>query len=421
LVFGVALIVLSLVTVALQRRDGSPATTSAPAATTSTDTLARLEKKTQDSPNDPKAWAALGAGYVDHARVASDPTAYPKAQAALERALELDPNSWEALAASGALAAGRHDFTNALKFSEQALVFQPKSSFILGVIVDALTELGRYPEAVDAAQQMVDLRPNLSSYARVSYQRELHGDVPGAVAAMESALRASSSVGNKTFALYHLGQLAWDQGDLDGAAANYQAAVELDPKAAQAMAGLGKVSAARGDFDAAIAQYEQATAIYPDPELLKELGELYVVTGNPALADARFQQFSEANAAQAAGGTDINLETALFSADDQRDLDGGLAAAQQEWERRKSIHVADALGWQLFQHGRYDEALLYSNEALELGTRNASFIFHRAEIERALGDRDAALADYQDAVALNPNFSFLHRDTAKEAIAALSN
>ena len=48
------------------------------------------------------------------------------------------------------------------------------------MIVDALVELGRYGEAGRALQQMVDLKPDLASYARVSYFRELHGDLAGA-------------------------------------------------------------------------------------------------------------------------------------------------------------------------------------------------------------------------------------------------
>jgi hypothetical protein len=49
-----------------------------------------------------------------------------------------------------------------------------------GVMGDALVELGRYDEAFVQIQRMVDLRPDLSSYARVSYARELQGDVVGA-------------------------------------------------------------------------------------------------------------------------------------------------------------------------------------------------------------------------------------------------
>jgi tetratricopeptide (TPR) repeat protein len=158
----------------------------------------------------------------------------------------------------------------------------------------------------------------------------------------------------------------------------------------------------------------------PDPELLKELGELYLASGERSLADQAFARSAEENARQAAGGVDVNLETALFSADHRHELDEGLAAAREEWNRRHSVHVADALAWQLFAHGEYEEALGYADQALRLGTRSALFHFHRAEIHRALGHQVEALADYEAAVRINPSFSVLHDGAAQRAITELS-
>lgn len=419
---GIALLVIGLVTAIVQRPPSAPRTTAAATEAPVPDaSLARLEKKVADAPGDAQAWAALGAAYVDHARVNSDPSAYPKAEQALERSLSLDGDgNWEALAAQGALAAGRHDFANALRFSEQAREVQPQSSFILGIIVDSLTELGRYPEAVDAAQAMVDLRPDLTSYARVSYQRELHGDVPGAIEAMQEALRASSTPGDRAFAAYYLGELEWSRGAAARAEAHYESALRFDPTAMQAVAGLGKVAASRGDVRAAIARYDKAVAGFPDPEALKELGELHLLEGDREQAERRFRQSAAENAKQAAGGVAVDLETALFSADHRRDLAEGLSAARREWDRRHSIHVADALAWQLFANGRHQEALVHADKALQLGTRNAAFHFHRAEIHRALGNLDAAEAGYREALAINRNFSFLHAQTAERALADLA-
>ncbi len=46
--------------------------------------------------------------------------------------------------------------------------------------MDANVELGNYDEAVKLADKMVEIRPDLRSYSRVSYLREIHGDVDGA-------------------------------------------------------------------------------------------------------------------------------------------------------------------------------------------------------------------------------------------------
>ena len=114
------------------------------------------------------------------------------------------------------------------------------------------------------------------------------------------------------------------------------------------------------------------------------------------------------------------LELALFSADHGIELDQGLAAAQAEWGRRKSIHAADALAWQLHAHGRHGEALALANDALRLGTPNALFHFHRGMIHRALGNRGAARQDLSRALAINPHFSTLHGPVARDILARLA-
>lgn len=371
------------------------------------DRAGALEARVDANPDDWQAWAALGAAYVDRAKNGADPSAYPLAEAALDRAdaLRAEP-TWEIVAGRAALAAGRHDFGLALELAEQAEALKPLSAFIAGVRVDALTELGRYDEAVAAAQRMVDLRPDLSSLARVSYQRELHGDLDGAVDAMEAAMRAAGTTADRSFAAYHLGEIEWSRGRLGAAATHYADALRHDPGAASAIAGLGKVDAARGNLASAIERYNAATKSFLDPELLKELGELHLAAGEPRAAERAFAAAAHANAQQARFGVGVNLEIALLSADLDRDLDAGLAAAEAEWARRQSVHVADALAWQLFRNGRYEEALAMSDQALRIGTRHAGFHFHRAEILRALGRVADAGREYDAARSMNPHFSF---------------
>src|SRR5205809_319461 len=76
-----------------------------------------------------------------------------------------------------------------------------------------------------------------------------------------------------------------------------------------------------------------------------------------------------------------------------------------EWNRRHSVLVADALAWALYTNGKYAEARTYSVRALALGTRNASFWFHRGMIERALGHRAAGRDALARALEINALFS----------------
>jgi hypothetical protein len=45
--------------------------------------------------------------------------------------------------------------------------------------------------------------------------------------------------------------------------------------------------------------------------------------------------------------------------------------------------------------------------------------FHRAIIERALGHMEAARADLEQALAINPHFSILHAPEARSSLAPL--
>ncbi|MGI8939179.1 MAG: hypothetical protein ACR2JF_13395 [Iamia sp.] len=94
----------------------------------------------------------------------------------------------------------------------------PANETAFGVRVDALNELGRYDEAVEATQDMVDVRPSLASLSRVSYARELQGDLDGAIEAMSQAVTAAAGSGGENVAFVEvlLGNLLLTRGDRPG-------------------------------------------------------------------------------------------------------------------------------------------------------------------------------------------------------------
>ena len=64
--------------------------------------------------------------------------------------------------------------------------------FDYGVLGDALIDQGKVSEGAAAYQKMVDLRPDLQSYARAAHVRWLTGDLDGAIELMKLATSASS-------------------------------------------------------------------------------------------------------------------------------------------------------------------------------------------------------------------------------------
>ena len=153
-----------------------------------------------------------------------------KPKTLFQQALAGDGDDVDAMVGLGTLALARHEFAAALDWGEQARALAPYHAAAYGVIGDAQVELGRYDEAIETVQAMVDLRPDLSSYSRVSYLRELMGDREGALVAMEQAATAGSGYAeNVAWVRVQLGNLRFDGGDLAGAASEYAAALAALP------------------------------------------------------------------------------------------------------------------------------------------------------------------------------------------------
>jgi tetratricopeptide (TPR) repeat protein len=382
-------------------------------------TIANLQQRLRDVPGDWRSFASLGLAYVQQARITSDPSFYPKAEGVLHRSLSLQRRDNEvALVGMAALAAARHDFAAALRLGERAREVNPYDVNVYGVIGDAQLELGRYERAFATFQTMVDTKPGLSAYARVSYVRELLGDVPGAIRSMEAARDVAGSGADRAWTSYHLGELRFNGGDLAGAANEYEAGLEADPDFVPNMAGVAKVAWARGDLDRAIAGFREVVERYPSPEYVGTLGDLYRATGKQGLAEDQFDLVRAEAALFAANGVDTDLELALFDAD-HGDPRAALRAARAEWNRRESIHVADALGWALHRNGHDAEASDYADEALSLGSRNALFLYHAGMIRRGLGEDEEAARLLHRALRINPTFSVQHAPIAERTLARL--
>jgi tetratricopeptide (TPR) repeat protein len=327
--------------------------------------------------------------------------------------------NFDALLGMASLAAARHEFASALDWAEQARALNPHSADAHAVLGDALVELGRYDEAFDTFQTMVDLRPDLSTYARASYAWELQGSHPNAVRAMELALQAAGSPVDAAWASVQLGDLYFSVGRVERAAEHYRRAVIVDESFMPAHAGLARVAAARGRIDRAIRDFGWVVERYPSPEYVITLGDLYAMRGSGRLAG---QQYSLVEAQQRllqANGVNVDLEIALFRADHRIDVNQALASARREWARRRGIQVADVLAWTLYANGRSEEAIAYADQALRLGTENALFFFHRGMIERELGRKAAARRDLARALDINPHFSVLWSREAGRVLLSL--
>lgn len=388
--------------------------TSAPPATPSRPATAAAER-----PNDAAAHRDLGFALLQLVRDTGDASGYARAEAAFAQARAIDPADPVVLVGIGAVQLGRHEFAAALDTGRQAIALDPELVAAHGVVVDALVELGRYEEAIDALQVMVDLRADLASLARVSYLRELHGDLPGALDAMLEAARAGSrEPEGQAYVTAILGTLLVWNGRPAEARMAWERSLELVPRYAPALAGLGRLATADGDHRAAIDAFREAADALPLPEHVIALGEAALVAGEGRRAADAFDLARLQTQLLQAAGVGTDLELALFEAD-HGDPALALELATRAYEERRTIRTADALAWALHRNGRSRDAVPLVEEALRLGTRDPLLRYHAGVIAAATGDEDRARDELALALDVDAGFSPTGAREARRLLASL--
>lgn len=397
-----------------------PSNPAAPAHWNNHETIISLQDHLRLNPEDSAAYARLGLAWLQQVRETGDASLYGQAEQAFNEALRRDAEQLDALMGQGLLALARHDFTAALTWGEKARQVNPHRAQVYGIMGDAQVELGQYEAAFKTIQKMVDTRPELSSYSRVSYVRELRGDTAGAIAAMEQAVDSGLPTYEGTlWARVQLGHLYFNSGDLPQAEKIYRQAIYYRPDYFYAQAGLARVQAAQGHYQEAIQAYEAIVKRLPLPEFVIVLGELYEITGQAEQAKQQYDLVRVIQQLNTQNGMNTDLELALFNLDHGDNPAQALRQAQAGYHSRPSVYAADVIAWGFYHTGDYAQAWSYSQEALRLGTRNALWHYHAGQIALALDKLPEARHHLRQALAINPYFSILYAPQAQTLLKRL--
>lgn len=376
--------------------------------------IRNLQSALEKNPHHATQWALLGAAYMQRVRENGDPSNYARAEQAFHKALALDNNNFHAVSGMGGLKLAQHQFRDAIVWGERGARLNPDNAGIYGVLGDAHLEVGEYEKAFAYFQTMIDTRPDLSSYARVSYARQVLGDRAGAIENMERAVNAGAVNSEaKSWALTQLGNLYFGQGDLENARRAYQAALQNWNEYPFARGGLAQVYAAQDDYAQAIQTYTRLVETMPLPEFVIGLGDVYAASGDAENAQKQYALVAAMQQLAAANGVDTDAELALFNADHPIDLPNTLDLAQRAYEKRPNIFVADTLAWTYYQLGDFKNAEAYMDKALALNTQDALMLYHAGRIHIALGDAERGRAYLERALELNPHFSLRYARDAQ--------
>ncbi len=424
LIIGVVIAVIGLVFI-------KPASKSAPAellkpikfdgATVSDKNIQSAQAMIEKQPESPKGYNTLAASFLQKSRETGDFSFNARAQEALKYSFQAAPDNFDAIKLNAAILLNFHRFADALKESQRALAMNPRDHEVYGAMVDSYVELGDYDKAVEAAQKMVDLRPDTSSYSRISYLRSLHGDSKGAIEMMKLAAEsAGASAESSAWCRVHLGDELMNTGKAKEAETEYDHALYNFPDYHLALAAKGRARYAAGDLNAAADFFKKAAERIPLPDYIAALGDIYAKQGKTDEAEQQYDQVEFIEKTGPANST-YSRQLAIFWADRDLHLDEALAAAQAERNIRQDIYTSDALAWCLYKKGQFADAQSSINESLKLGSHDPKLLYHAGMIAAANGDNKKAIQFLSDALSLNPSFDILQADIAKDKLKTLKN
>ena len=377
------------------------------------------QKLIKSAPNEPKGYTQLAVAYIKQARKTGDFSLNKQAETAIEKALEIAPDDSTARTLKASLHLTFHRFAEALEAGKKLQTEFPNDEFVYGILTDANVELGNYKEAIEAAQKMVDLKPNTSSYARVAHLRSLHGDHNGAVEMFKLAARTADPADKEaqSWCLVQLGDELWKNGKYPEAEKVFDEALQNFPQFHLALAGKGRVRASQNDFETAVKFLNEANNRVPNVETAILLGDIYTKQNN---AEKAKQQYGLVEVIeQKIGVNNDQKRLALLWADRDMKLDEALAITKRESEMRKDIFTTDALAWCLYKKGQLTDAKAAIERAMNPKSNDARILYHAGMIEKDLGNAKEARQLLEQALKINPMFDLIQSENAKKALSEL--
>jgi tetratricopeptide (TPR) repeat protein len=225
-----------------------------------------------------------------------------------------------------------------------------------------------------------------------------------------------------------LGVVHMAAGDLDAARAEFEKALALDAGNAEALINLGEIAEQRGDH--AEAQRLAARALSADPNSPAAMAQLGELAGKRGELDEAIRLFQQALA------LDDSRSRIFMGLGDALRQAGRYPEAEQAFRRvlelePDSFEARFNLAVTASDQGHDDQARGLYEESLSLQPRHAlaaSAHNNLAGIHLARGDREAAIANFEQAVALEPDhfesnrnlgLQYLEMGRGDEAIARL--
>jgi len=398
-------------------------------------------KTLESQPKNNEAKLQLAEVFIAEGRITGQYGYYCNAAiSTLDRVLQesADNNEkFQALSMKGMVQLTLHQFDDALKTGEAALKLNKQNAGVYGVLIDANVELGNYAKAVELSDKMVSIRPDLRSYSRISYLREIHGEMEGAIEAMDMAVKACFPGQEQTeWSRVNLGKLYEKSGQLDHAEMHYRMALEHRANYPFALAALGNLERKKGNLEESIRLLKSANSFMKDAGFYQGLALTYAVMDNGSeealaiakassllkdLAQDEHEQAHEHGHSHGGHGHshEVGLEMAKLHLHFTGELDKALENALHEYGiRPNNIEVNQVLAIIYHQKGDNDSANTYLQKARSTNSSSSGLLCAAGLILIEAGNLDEGKALIQRSFEADPFQEHILADKAKAAMAS---
>jgi tetratricopeptide (TPR) repeat protein len=223
----------------------------------------------------------------------------------------------------------------------------------------ALSDQGKYNEAIKAYNEAIRLNPNLAVawYNKATILGRDLGKYDEAIKAYDEAIRLDPNY-FAVAAWYNKGITLGIQGKYDEAIKCYEEAIRLDPNLEAAWINKGNALDAQGKYDEAIKAHDEAIRLDPND------AAAWIGKGNALLNQGTYN--------------DIKVSSAFPS---------------NFWQ-------------EIYAQGKYDEAIKCYDEAIRLDPNlSAAAWFNKGSALGKQGKYEDAIKAYDEAIRLDPNYA----------------
>ena len=327
----------------------------------------------------------LGWTFVKKARLTFDASYYDLAEQCAACMKATGANRPDTLLLRAHALQSLHRFGEAEAVARE-LVSTRERPFDYGVLGDVLIDQGKVREGAAAYQKMIDLRPDLQSYARAAHVRWLTGDPDRAIELMKLAVAGSSpnDAEAAAWAYTRLSLYQLQQGATKQALESCSVALVLQRNYAPAMFARGRILLAMHRAAEAVVEFQRAAELNPLPEYQWALADALLLTGDRERAKQVESQIIDR------GATEDPRSFSLYLATRGENVAQAVELAQREITNRGDVFTHDALAWSLAAAGRTTEAQEHARQALSEGTVDARLFLHAGIIAALNNDIEQA-------------------------------